>query len=474
MKHIAIVLVLFVLLALPTTVQADVAPPEQPPGANPGPGSTGTQVRMQSESVLIDVQAVAPAKSLGRALVTADFDMFNTGSQAESMDVRFPISGNDGFSNYPEISDLQVSVNGSAVSSRRTTGKDPFGYDDTVPWAAFAVTFPAGQVTQIRVTYTLEASGLSPYIWFYYIFSTGAGWQGSIGSAELTVRLPYAANEQNVIRNQTAENSPTKAGGTILGNEIHWSYNDFEPTKADNFIIELVQPSVWQTVLKDQAAVEQNLKDGEAWGMLGKQYKQIFISPKRRGFRTYHIATDSGAQALYALSRQAYEQAVTLKPDDPLWHAGYADLLGYYANFAKEEGIDTSTDAVAALSQIRQALALAPADATVRQIADEMTFYFPDGMKANDDSYDYPWLTATPTLLPTEISVSTLNATPTQAVIEAATPTILEPTKAVSQQTAATPAQNAGQTSRKPFLPICGSALLLLPLGALFWRNLRT
>jgi len=49
------------------------------------------------------------------------------GSQNETMDVRFPISGNDGFENYPEISDFQASVNGSAVNTHRTTGKDPFG-----------------------------------------------------------------------------------------------------------------------------------------------------------------------------------------------------------------------------------------------------------------------------------------------------------------------------------------------------------
>ena len=144
MKRLTILLVFFFLFTVTTPVHADVAPPEQPPGANPGPGSQTTQVRMAAESVVIDVQAKAPTGSLGQALVTADFTMHNTGSQNETMDVRFPISGNDGFENYPEISDFQASVNGSAVNTHRTTGKDPFGYDDSVPWAAFAVTFTNG------------------------------------------------------------------------------------------------------------------------------------------------------------------------------------------------------------------------------------------------------------------------------------------------------------------------------------------
>ncbi len=41
--------------------------PAQPPGSNPQPGNETTQVHMQAESVLIDVQATAPSKSLGQA-----------------------------------------------------------------------------------------------------------------------------------------------------------------------------------------------------------------------------------------------------------------------------------------------------------------------------------------------------------------------------------------------------------------------
>jgi tetratricopeptide (TPR) repeat protein len=458
MKRLSIVLVFFLLLAVTAPVHADVAPPEQPPGANPGPGSETTQVRMQSESVLIDVQAKAPAKSMGQALVTADFTMHNLGSQDETMDVRFPISGNDGWQNYPEISDFQVSVNGNTVDTWRTTGSDPFGFDDTVPWAAFTVTFPAGQDTKIKVTYTLEASGSTPDVWFYYIFSTGAGWKDSIGSAEMTVRLPYPVNEQNIVRNSVADYGITTGGGTISGNEMHWSFTNLEPTAKDNFKIELVQPSVWETVLDDQAAVAQNPNDGEAWGMLGKQYKQLLESSKGRGFRTYHIATDFGAQNLYALSQQAYDKAVTLKPKDPLWHAGYADLLGFYAYYGNQEQLDTTADAVHALSEIRLALKLAPGDDTVNQIANMLTAFFPEGMISNGAGYNFPWLTVTPTA-PEAVVLPLIDATPTPPeTITAVQTAVSKPVPTATQPPAAT------QAAAKPKLPFCGA--VVLPLGA--------
>jgi hypothetical protein len=461
MKRLLVLIALFFLFALTTPVHADVAPPEQPPGANPVPGNETTQVRMAAESVVIDVQAKAPTGTLGQALVTADFTMHNTGSQDETMDVRFPISGNDGFENYPEISDFKASVNGSAVSTQRTTGKDPFGFDDSVPWAAFAVTFPAGKDTDIQVTYSLEASGFAPNIWYYYIFSTGAGWKDSIGSVKLTVRLPYAVNAENFLGNSIGGKEITLADSTMTGDEISWSFTNLEPTTADNFILTLVQPSVWQNVLQDQAAVEQNPKDGEAWGMLGKLYKQLLFSSKR-GFRTFPLADDKGGQELLKLSKQAYGQAVSLKPKDPLWHAGYADLLGYSAYWAALEGQTTTSDAVQAISEIRQALKLAPNDPTVDQIANEFTYYFPDGMIANGTGYDYPWLTATPTVLteplsplltPTQMSDQVIPATETATTLIATSTPI----------SAGEPTATATTTS-SPLLPICGAALL--PLAA--------
>jgi hypothetical protein len=52
----------FFPMALPSSALADIAPPEQLPGSNPGSGSAVTQVRMQEELVSITVgpEVVSP------------------------------------------------------------------------------------------------------------------------------------------------------------------------------------------------------------------------------------------------------------------------------------------------------------------------------------------------------------------------------------------------------------------------------
>src|SRR5512133_908692 len=81
----------YCLLALPSTAGADIAPPAQPPGSNPVPGTEQTQVRMVSETVILEVQGITPKNSLGQAKVGATFIMRNLGESAEQMAVRFPV-----------------------------------------------------------------------------------------------------------------------------------------------------------------------------------------------------------------------------------------------------------------------------------------------------------------------------------------------------------------------------------------------
>ncbi|MCL4823890.1 MAG: hypothetical protein KJZ57_06685, partial [Anaerolineales bacterium] len=168
MKRITAFLLLLILFVFPVSVLADVAPPTNPPGSNPQPGSEITQVRMVSENVLIEVSGDTEPKSLGEARVTASFIMRNLGASDESMAARFPISVNDGFFNYPEITDLKIKVNGNQVSYRRANYPDVIYQSEDLPWAEFDVTFPVNQDVTIEVTYTLQGSGYFPYTAFYY------------------------------------------------------------------------------------------------------------------------------------------------------------------------------------------------------------------------------------------------------------------------------------------------------------------
>ena len=197
MKRILVFLLLLTMFAFPTAALADMAPPYNPPGSNLQPGTDTTQVRMMAETVLIDVNNDSTPNSLGSAAVTADFTMRNLGSSDESMAARFPISSNNGFGKYPEITDIVIKINGRQVSYRRANYPDVlYPTVDAAPWAEFDITFPAGQDVAVEVAYNLKGSGYPtlPYASYYYILETGAGWKDTIGSADITLRLPYPAN----------------------------------------------------------------------------------------------------------------------------------------------------------------------------------------------------------------------------------------------------------------------------------------
>lgn len=393
MKRISLAILTLILFAFPSTVFADVAPPINPPGSNLQPGSEVTQVRMMAETVLVEVQNDTTPGSLGSAHVTADFTMRNLGTASESMAVRFPISANDGRGQYPEITDLAIKVNREKVSFQRANYPDIryYNQDNGVPWAEFDVTFPAGQDVAIQVTYNLNGSGYSPFTAFYYILETGAGWKDTIGSADIILRLPYPASVQNVIMDTQIGWAETTPGGVFNGNEVHWHFDNFDPapdSDVQNMEFALVAPVAWQTVLKERDNVAKNPNDGEAWGRLGMAYKRIFLQSK--GYRT-----DAGGEELYQLSVDAYEKCLALKPDDAQWHAGFADLLASRSYFDSWYG--PTPDAYRALNEIQTALQLAPNDAKVLEIAQTISYMFPEGVTQNGSGYDFPWLTQTPT-----------------------------------------------------------------------------
>lgn len=447
-------LILAALLSFHTKANADVAPPSLPPGANPQPEADITEVRMMSEIVTIEILEDTPEGSLGQAKVTASFNMRNLGDETESMAVRFPISASDGFGRFPEISDMQVKVDGRLVETWKIEGEDPSGYDYSVPWMAFNVTFrPATDVT-IQVTYTLEASGEIPFVGFSYVFSTGASWKGTIGSATLFVRFPYDVDSLNVLPSYTGNVFPDHQ---LSGRELKWAFTDFEPQPGDNFKISIVAPSIWQDVLLERNNVTVKSTDGEAWGRLAKLYKELAFSSRRRGFRYGNIAEDEGAQNLVNLSISAYEKALQRKPFDPLWHAGFADLLGYYASYAGHEGLDTRAEAVRALQEIQTALEYGPNDDKVLEIADSLTYELEGAILKAGDHYEFPWLTATPLLIATPAFEEA--STPTNEVIPSFTPTATPATEGIEN--------NEKKDGTAVSNPICGS-VIFVPLVLLF------
>lgn len=442
----------FSLVAVPSSVAADIAPPAQPPGSNPQPGVETTQVRMTSETVILQVLPDAPQGSLGQARVSANFIMHNLGTQTEKMAVRFPTGVEYGRGDNPHITDMVVKVDGVTAVLRDTTGEDPYYGSGSVPWIEFDAAFPPDKDVIIKVSYTLEAGGEYPFDIFSYVFSTGAGWKGTIGSATLFVRFPYAVSELNVLPSNRADEPNLVVDHKISSNELKWTWTDLEPERGDNFEIWTVQPSVWQKVLDAEEQVKKTSYDGEAWGMLGKLYKLLAFDTRRKGFRSGNYVTDAGAQELYHKSVSAYENAVRLKALDPLWHAGFADLLAYYAYHAGFEGIDTMPEKLQALQEMQKALVLAPKDEKVLEIADELTFYIEGGVVGQGYTYAFPWLTATPEPTATLIGWDIGTPATETATMQDPTHTALPPTAT------ATPSPQPTPTPAKP-VTLCGSLL---------------
>lgn len=460
-------------ILFPIPVSADISPPDWPPGANLAPESEHTEVRMVSEVVIIDVQDDIPENSLGEALVTAKFIMLNLGEDAEVMFARFPLTFWNGYSDsssdYPEIKDLEFIVGGQPVDWRRVMVPNPRDEDNPIPWAAFGVTFPPGQEVLVEVTYTAKPVGEYPFIAYSYVLETGAGWRGSIEIADIIVRLPYEANNQNVILDETIGWSLTSPGAILDGKEVSWHFENFEPRSANNIEVSLVMPNAWERVLIERDKLKENPQDGEAWGRLGKKYKEI--SYLRKWMRE-----DDGGKELYRLSVEAYENSLELLPNDALWHAGFADLLWKHAYWdVFQPGSPNLYEILRAVDEIKIAYDLKPEDPSILDILDDMRYSMPGAVEKVDQGYDFLLLTATPTIVPTYTPTADFDATPiaeTPTVAPSLTATnVPQPSPTQVSESTNTLVPKPTEASSQTSLPFCGSALLLVPLALIMIKK---
>jgi hypothetical protein len=399
-----------------------------------------------------------------RAHVSAVFTMRNLGNSTENLATLFPIAASDGSYGFPEIRNVEIKVNGQITPFRRIQGPEPnFGFkDQNVPWAEFDVNFAPGEDVQVKVSYDLDGTSYpeDTFTSFYYLLSTGAGWKATIGSAEIVLRLPYNANPQNVILGEDVQNAPQ-----FVGREAHWNFSELEPTPRDNLRFVIVKPAVWKQVVIELENVSRDTQDGEAYGRLGKAYKQaLFASAKGRS------RTDPGASVLYLASKEAYDKAVTLKPSDGLWHAGYAELLlDYYYCAHTTQGQPYTDELNLGLKELDLACQLAPKDPIVLEMVDRYSGSFHNYiLKKSDGSLDFLSLTQTPQPTP-GVAISTDTPIPTDTPItgEIALTTLTVPP--ADQPATAAPATPTPISSS----PICGGAALILLPVALIARKTR-
>lgn len=362
-------------LALSTVALADIAPPETPPGSSIGPGGQ-TQVRMLAERVRIDIQPRAPgteeaarsqpiAGDAAQAHVSGDFTMRNLGDAGEQMQVRFPLDNPSGRSNdsfnpnyFPEVQGFMASVGGQSVATTVITTPASQGGDrPPIPWAAFDVSFPAGQDLNIGVTYTITPTGYLPEARFAYVLETGAGWRDSIGSVDIVARLPYAATDENVL---LAEDQTTP-GGQFAGNEVRWHWENLEPTAQDNFFVTVIAPGIWQAILDAREAAQAKPDDVETLVALAMAYEAAL--PRKGLFaRDNHFAS---------LGEQAYERAVMLQPDSATLHAGLAEML--WRHWSAQATLPPDDPHVRrVVSEVSRALALDPQNEQAKRVLSEL------------------------------------------------------------------------------------------------------
>ena len=475
MKKLSALLILLIALISifpQSNARADVAPPEMPPGSNIVPGTESTQVSMLAETVILTV-AQDPADDQGAiARTDAAFTMRNLGAAEETMQARFPLSffnGNsNGFGKFPEIADIAVKVNGSRVSTRRemqlflNTDGASYTERDEIPWAVFDVTFPPAQDVKIEVSYTVKGYGYYPYEVFKYVLETGAGWKDSIGVADLIVRFPYEVNDKNVWMQGGASagyGEPTQSG-TFSGNEVRWHFENLEPTWKDNIHVLAIAPSLWKSILRETDTVTKNPKDGEAWGRLGKAYKQVLL--QKHG----EPRSDPAGLEMFELSKSAYEKCLALLPNDSLWHYGYADLLWskYYFEIYFASEPDTQGFLPRALSELETALRLDPNNQQAREMLTFISSSVPESVQVDGDNFIFLGLTATPPPPTPYVYVMEGSATPTSMPTETPLPTV------AITETSAPPAPTPIPTAKNP---ICGSAFILPALVVGIWNSRR-
>lgn len=488
--HIGAILLVLFVLAPAAPARADIAPPQPPYASGIYPKGEVTQVRMMAETVTLDIiGAASQGFPEGYAQVKAIFQMRNLGKDPETMQVYFPLNyfncdvslktRLEDFGDFPPIRDFIVRVNGSGVpfTTVYTQADGSMSWQpqntDIPCWAHFPASFPAGKDVTVQVDYKVPANNRfeEGYFEYGYILETGAGWNDTIGSAEITVRLPYEINDENVL-------GYGPKGGTARGNEIFWRLENFEPDQETNVAVYMMKPAIWNSIQTETRNVKTNPNDAEAWGRLGRAYKNSFFLYK--GFRE-----DPPGAGLYQKSFDAYTQAVTIKPKDADWHAGFAELICEKAawtagSVGKEERQNMFLPCI---NQIKLALDINPQHELAAQLL-EWNWKWDREVYVNMEGPAPDYLILTPTAIPPTPTPSTVptrrptvtrRPTSTQTAVPESTSTRPDARAAVTAAAAVEPSKTAVSTARPPANPagpgVCGAAMM--PLGIALLRFLK-
>lgn len=504
---LALLMMLLSLVSQPA--QADVGVrPILPGGSNIQPEDE-TPIQMAAETIEMTVRpatesdnavVVLNPKAYGLdirpiwfsaiAEVQADFTMLNPTGEAVSMTAWFPLASalqNVGWELNPDeivpsIESFMASVDGNPVDYITHELPNPQGADrPLLPWASFPVTFPAGTETRIDVSYLLplQHSLKGNELALYYIFQTGAGWAGPIGQVELILDLPYPASEETLagitpgslsLPYFVAASAGQPIDGVMQGNQVRWTWQDFEPGPQDDFAIWLIDLDKWQVLETARSAVHTNPEDGQAWLDLAA----IYYSLSTTGYNQPSVFG-----AIYQpLGMTAFQKAADLLPEHPAPHTGLALLtLSPYmpAREAPPEVLQAAQDELARAKELETKHPAQADEAGLSSwmVEESLSIFFYNDATATVESALYSTEWARETELAEQMS--TPSATPGQP----ATLTPVPPPSATSlpaPTTLSTPIENpaAGNNSMSLVILTAAGAIALLVIGYFIMRRMRS
>lgn len=231
MKNLKIAFVIFMLF-LHINLFADIAP--NPIKAKSISSKEQTSIRMESEKVIIDLYNDS-------SVVKCLFNMTNLGEQ-ERVQIGFPEMSFHYYrqkSKVEEANRFQVKENGVIVNFEFSDSlkynaeyrKNVETFKIKEEWYLWESEFDKGESKTIEVQYSMPFGMLykTNERFFTYLLSTGAGWEGTIGKAEIIVNLKDI--EMDSIISITPDNYVRN------NDQLMWNFTDLEPTTKDDIKI---------------------------------------------------------------------------------------------------------------------------------------------------------------------------------------------------------------------------------------------
>jgi hypothetical protein len=265
-----------------------------------------------------------------RGLVEASFLMRNLGDEQESFDVWFPLAASTRYPGLllytPEniVSDFRVRVGEKPLEWEQVMAPDLSDPQQQSAWARFPMVFPAGEDVIVRVRYTIYPSGRRPFGGFEYILQTGAGWNGPIGTADITVHLPDTVTPENVSQSgKSIEGlplAPHPPGYIIEDNTIRWRFTDLEPTAEDNIFVDVLEPARYRALQRAREQVRTNASSADAQLELAEAAQGAVMLVKS-------IGQHGGGHELAEEANSAYRRALELAPERAEIYSRFAGWL---------------------------------------------------------------------------------------------------------------------------------------------------